>query len=113
VSLPGGSVSVSVQVKTLQGKGIRWQCTEKDEESKGPHHYYVFVALNGPHGKPDCWITEGALVSQCVRDSHAQWLARPKNDGTARKDSSIRNFVPGEDCRDAWDKIITGLTTPR
>jgi len=104
-SRPGGKKPASIQVKTLQHGHKKWLLSKSDERPKGNHHYYVFVALNGPNGRPEYHVVEGNTVAKQVADSHKKWRKGRNRDGTKRGETSIRVFRPGEAFRDGWDRI--------
>ncbi|MDP7031639.1 MAG: aspartate ammonia-lyase [Gemmatimonadota bacterium] len=91
-SSPDASRSVSIQVKTSSGGGPKWLLTKKSEAFCCDNHYYVFVLLHGVGMRPDFHIVPSDVVAEHISTNHRQWLARPKADGSPRKDSSMRNF---------------------
>lgn len=106
VSRPGGKRSATVQVKTNQyGRVRKWVLTKSDETPQGENHYYVFVALNGRDDPPEYHVVPGNYVANWCAQNHKSWLEGTKRDGGNRKDSSIRNFYPGEKFRNAWDSL--------
>jgi hypothetical protein len=105
VSQPGGKKPASIQVKTLQHGHRQWLLSKNDEQPKGRHHYYVFVALHGRDGAPEYHVVEGDKVAKKCADSHKKWLKGRKRDGGKHKDSSMRVFKPGEDYRNGWNRI--------
>jgi hypothetical protein len=104
-SRPGGNKSVTIQVKTIQNGRIEWLLDKSDETPKGKNHYYVFVALNGRDGQPEFHVVPGNHVAAWCADNHQKWLNGTKRDGGKRKDTSMRNFRPGEKFRDAWESL--------
>ena len=106
VSRPGRKASATIQVKTALNSTDSWPIHKGDVISKGPNHYYVFVALNGRDGQPEYHIVKGKVVTRC-KAGHAPWLKGKKRDGARRKDSDRRVFKigPGEDFRNHWEHI--------
>jgi hypothetical protein len=105
VSRPGGKKSATIQVKTMQKGRTKWLLNKSDEKPKGHNHYYVFVTLNGRDGRPEYHVVEGIKVAkQCARE-HKKSRSRKKRDGGWRKDTNMREFRPGENFRDGWDRI--------
>jgi hypothetical protein len=104
-SRPISKKAARVQVKMMQKGRTRWLLNKSDETQKGENHYYVFVALNGRKGHPEYHVVEGEYVAKWCRNNHQAWLKGKRQDGGKRKDSNIRNFCPGEEFRDRWDRI--------
>jgi hypothetical protein len=104
-SYPGRKNPASIQVKTLQRRGKQWLLSKSDERSKGKHHYYVFVALNGRDGRPEYHVVEGDIVAKRCAASHKKWLRGRKRDGGKRKDSNMRVFEPGKEFGARWNRI--------
>jgi hypothetical protein len=57
------------------------------------------------------YILPSAIVEQTLRENHAAYLAQPKRDGSAKKDSSQRNLFmneridrPGHGYQREWEK---------
>jgi hypothetical protein len=103
VSSPDASRSVSIQVKTSNRGGPKWILNKKAESYIGENHYYVFVVLRGFSQRPDFYVVPSEVVAEYTSTSHRRWLEGRKADGSARKDSAIRNFRdPDGQYREAW-----------
>ena len=102
------SKSVSIQVKTSSYSNPKWILNKKAELYMGENHYYVFVALHQIGQRPDFYVVPSQIVAEHTLTSHSQWLAGTKSDGSARKDSAIRNFQdPDGKYKEAW--VLLGL----
>lgn len=88
-----GLRSFSIQVKTTNEGKPHWMLNEKSERLTAGSHFYVFVKLNGSNNRPDFYIVPSAVVADRISTSHKAWLAEPKRDGAARKDTSMRKFT--------------------
>lgn len=109
VSRPGDNRFATVQVKTLQQGRREWLLSKTDEVTKGPNHYYVFVALNGRDGTPEYHVVPGDFVAAWCAENHVKWLSGTKHDGSPRKDNDMRVFQPREDYRDRWDLFASAM----
>ncbi len=92
VSTPDGSKSATIQVKTNSNGSNKWILNKKSETFYSSNHYYVFVALKAVGERPKYHIVPSQDVANYTVTSHETWLTGKKSDGTARKDSAIRNF---------------------
>lgn len=103
-SLPDGSKSFSIQVKTSSGNYRKWLLNKKAEKVSDPNHYYVFVILNDDLLKrAEFHVVPSAVVATYVANSHQTWLNGVKADGSPRKDSAMRNFRDDEaEYCEAW-----------
>lgn len=100
------SKSVSIQVKTSSTSDPKWILTKKAELCAEENHYYVFVALHQIGKRPDFYVVPSKIVANYTSTTHSQWLAGKKSDGSARKDSAIRNFRdPDGQYKEAWAEL--------
>jgi hypothetical protein len=105
-SNPDASRSVSIQVKTSNGGSPKWILNRKAESYFGENHYYVFVVLSDIGQRPDFYVVPSKVVAEYTSISHREWLAGRKADGSARKDSAIRNFRdPEGQYKEAWSSL--------
>ena len=101
-----GTKSVSIQVKTNSKGDSKWVLSQKSETFYSENHYYILVALKDRGERPKYYIVPSKIVAEYITTNHSQWLAGKKNDGSARKDSLIRNFRdPDDKYLEAWDLI--------
>jgi hypothetical protein len=101
------SHAVSIQVKTNRGRKKTWLLNMKAETPPGPHHFYVFVNLNGGE-LPDFHIVPSKTVAKAISTMHKAWLAGSSKSGRKRQDSPMRKFMDAENAyKDRWD--ILGL----
>mgnify|MGYP000079148134 CR=1 FL=1 len=106
ISSSDGSRSASIQVKTNSTGRSTWMLNRKAETFEAKNHYYIFVALKGLSIRPSFHIVPSSEVAHYVRTSHQEWLSKTKRDGSARKDSSMRNFAdPSNQYLEAWRLI--------
>ncbi|MBK9002189.1 MAG: aspartate ammonia-lyase [Myxococcales bacterium] len=105
-SEPLGGASVGIQVKTNQSGQKKWLLSKKSEELKSPTLFYVLVNLGGLGELPKFHIVPSKVVAKAVRESHEAWRRKPRRDGTAHKDNSLRVFydVDGK-FLDRWDLL--------
>lgn len=97
------SRKVSIQVKASSGRNPKWLLNKKAENFQSESHFYVLVLLKGVGVRPDFYVVPSEAVAEQVFKSHRHWLARPKNDGSPRKDSAMRNFRDDEgEFLEAW-----------
>lgn len=86
----------AIQVKTSSKKDKKWILNEKSENLIGKNIIYVFVSLNGID-MPEYHIVPSKIVAEQVRNTHQQWLKKPRKDGDKHKDNNIRNFEDRDD----------------
>jgi hypothetical protein len=88
--IDGGNPKL-VQVKTTMNQfRYGWVLSEKHEVIDDPDLFYCFVNFNGSLG--EVYVVPAAEVAKAISDSHRTWLAGEGKDGSARKDSPVRNF---------------------
>ncbi|SEH08023.1 hypothetical protein [Candidatus Venteria ishoeyi] len=105
-SNPDGSKSISIQVKTNSNGGSKWILNQKSETFYSDNHYYILVALKALGERSKYYIVPSKVVAKYVSTTHSEWLKGKKSDGSARKDSAVRNFKdPNEKYLEAWDLI--------
>ena len=86
----------AIQVKTSSKKDKKWILNEESENLIGKNIIYVFVSLNGID-MPEYHIVPSKIVAEQVRNTHQQWLKKPRKDGDKHKDNNIRNFEDRDD----------------
>jgi hypothetical protein len=98
--------SVSIQVKTNQYSDRKWMLHKSAEDLVAKNLFYVFVNLNGLKEAPTYHIVPSRIVATQIKNSHVNWLASKKRDGSDRKDTTMRIF---EDRKgkylDKWKKL--------
>ncbi len=98
--------SVGIQVKTSQDRGKQWILNKKVEKGMASNLFFVFVSLNNGTTPPAYHIVSGQVVADYARTYHADWLSGTKQNGGARKDTSMRSFRDAEDeYLDRWDLL--------
>ena len=65
---------------------------KKSEGFASKDHFYAFVILRPIGQRPEFYIVPSEVVAGTVSTEHATWLKGTKKDGSARKDSNMRNF---------------------
>ncbi len=104
-----GTRSVSIQVKTSSGGKPKWMLNQKAETFSSENHFYALVVLNGLESRPDFYIIPSNDLSKRVYESHKNWLAGTKKDGSARKNSAMRSFKDDEgEYRESWELLGLG-----
>lgn len=88
-----GTKTVSIQVKTTEGKTEprAWILGKKSENLKSANLFYVFVTLKKDQ-IPNFFIVPSTDVANYIREHHQQWLKTPGRHGQAHKDSDMRKF---------------------
>ncbi len=105
-SCADGSKTVAIQVKTNQDKHKMWLLDIKAESSVEDNLYYVFVNLNNGQGKPGFHIAPSCDVAKFAAENHIKWLSGAKRDGSARKDTNMREFKDADGVyEDRWDLL--------
>ena len=80
--------------------------TKKSEEFFSDDHFYIFVALGDLGDRPCFHIVPSKTVADYISTNHSEWLKGKKSDGSARKDSAMRNFDDSNDeFLEAWHLI--------
>lgn len=111
-----GSKSVSVQVKTRSERNKQgWKLGT--DITTGAAKPEIFVALVNlvEDGPLEVYVYEYAVLSARISQLYAQYLAKPKRDGSARKEVGFRwfdevNFVEDDHLRkNNWEPIIHAL----
>ena len=105
-SRPEGGRTLQIQVKTIQGDAPKWVLRDKCENHHSPDFFYILVRLGKLGTRPNFHIVPSKVIAEVVKSSHAIWLGGTKKDGSARKDSSIRNFLDFEGkFKEAWSLL--------
>jgi hypothetical protein len=87
------SKSVGIQVKTRTGMHRSWILNQKGENYYADSLFYVFVNISEDSERhPEFTIVPSKVVADYIRTHHQDWLVGTKKDGSARKDTSMRNF---------------------
>ena len=93
VTSPNGTKSVSVQVKTRsQHNKQGWKLGTDITEAKGPSGMFVVLVNLVLDSRQEFYIYEYAVLSQRVSAVYAAYIAKPKRDGSARKEVGFRWF---------------------
>ncbi|MBK8637702.1 MAG: aspartate ammonia-lyase [Chromatiaceae bacterium] len=101
-----GTKSASIQVKTNSKGESKWILNKKSETFFSDNHYYVLASLEALGTRPKFYIVPSKIVAEYISRTHSEWLLGYKNDGSARKDSSVRNFRdPDNLYLEAWHLI--------
>jgi len=101
------SKSVGIQVKAKTGMGRSWILSEKGENYYADNLFYVFVNISeDSDAHPTFSVVPSKVVADHIRKSHAAWLKGAKRDGSARKDTAMRQFAdPEEKYLNRWDLL--------
>ena len=111
-----GSRSVSIQVKTRSMRNKQgWKLgadMAADTHAKG-----LFVVLVNLHEyeMPDFYVYRRAILRKRLQDVYSAYMAKPKRDGSPRKDVSFRwfdevSFTNDDRARkNNWDPIVRAL----
>lgn len=101
-----GSKSITIQVKTNQGKAKWFMLSKKDETNFNNNLFYIFVNLdiNGS-SQSEYFIVPSQIVAKTITAEHQKWLKTPGRNGKAHKDNSIRQYYPDELSLNNWSII--------
>lgn len=97
--------SVGIQVKASQSRNAAWLLNKKAESDLADNLFYVFVCL--PKGEvPSYYVVPRRVVARYVRESHQAWLKKTARDGSAHKDTDMRQFKdPDGVYKGAWHTL--------
>ena len=92
-----GSKTISIQVKTSGAKQRErftrsWILNKKNETLFSDNLFFVFVDLKSSNEKPDFYIVPSLNVAGYVKQTHADWLAKPGRTGKSHTDTDMRLF---------------------
>lgn len=91
-SRPRTGKAISIQVKTLQATKGHWVLNKKNESHYSDEFFYILVRLPAAGIRPAFHIVPSIVIADEITSGHKKWLAGPKKDGSARKDTSMRGF---------------------
>ncbi|MCF7818504.1 MAG: hypothetical protein K9M54_11550 [Kiritimatiellales bacterium] len=98
--------TVSIQVKTRQGRGRSWVLNQKAEDYHSPSLFYVFVNLRGIDERAEFFIVPSKLAADFVWKDHKMWLATPGRQGQKHNDTPMRQFHDeAEEFLERWDLL--------
>src|SRR5262245_21290686 len=82
-----GSKSVSVQVKTRSERNKQgWKLGVDITTNEAPPGMFIALVNLVPEALPEVYVYEYAVLSSRVSALYAKYMAKPKRDGSARKD---------------------------
>ena len=90
------TVNIQVKTRTIDGKKSSWLMGLKNEQAF-EKLCYVVVEIGEDDVLPNFFIFSSKEVSDTIKQSHIDYLAKPKKDGTQRKGGSLRHFEPSEE----------------
>ena len=102
---------VGIQTKTSTGNGFLLGAGS-ERPAKRDDSWYVLVLLPVIPARARCFVVPSDHIAAIAFASHRFWLSMTKRDGTARKDSDMRQVKATDICEyeDAWD-LLDGATT--
>lgn len=101
-----GSRSVTIQCKTSQRPQKRWVLNEKSEDFVSRTHFYVFVLLGSPGGRPRYHVVPSRDVANPLKADHKKWINTPGKGGRRHVDNSVRVFTDKDDeYLERWDLL--------
>lgn len=99
---------IAVQCKTASPGGVV-QIGQRGEHpaALGANEWYVCVELRDAASRADFYVVPRNVIAAFVWVNHRAWLAGTKKDGTARKDSNMRNcqFAEIAAYRERWELL--------
>jgi hypothetical protein len=84
--------SVTIQVKTNQGKRKAWLLNEKSENTSAKNLVYVLVNLKNKNDMPDFYIVPSGEVAERVKTGYQKWLETPGKKGKKHNENPMRMF---------------------
>ena len=99
---------IAVQCKTSSpGGSVQVGKRGEHPESAGANEWYVCVELSSSKARPDFYVVPRNVISAFVYVGHRTWLTGTKRDGTARRDSDMRNcqFAEIASYKERWDLL--------
>ncbi|MBC7852392.1 MAG: aspartate ammonia-lyase [Pirellulaceae bacterium] len=100
-----GTRTIAIQVKTSQDSSKYWLLGIDSETLLAENLFYVFVNLNGLE-PPKFHIVESQIVADYCRNFHIDWLKGTNKDGSARKNTEMREFRDRTNVYlDAWYRL--------
>lgn len=99
-------LSTSCEGRTHSKGESKWILNKTSETFYSENHYYLLVSLKAIGERPKFYIVPSKVVAEYISRTHSEWLMGYKSDGTAKRDSSIRNFRdPDDTYLEAWHLI--------
>jgi len=108
VQNPSG-VNMVISVKTTYLKVNKFILMNKKAETLIDENlFYAFVRLNMPDDVPEFWIVPASTVASVIKESYKIYLKTPKRDGSAHKETQIREFylIPRPNFPDDWEEQL-------
>ena len=100
------TVNIQVKTRTLDGKKSSWMMGLKNEKVF-KKLWYVVVEIGEETVLPNFYIFKSSEVSKAIKHTHEEYMAKPKKDGTQRKEGKLRHFEPDEKSKakrkDNWE----------
>jgi hypothetical protein len=79
--------------------------SKKAEQKAAGHLFYAFVWLTA-NSHPTYYVVPRNVVADYITKSHKRWLKKPRRDGGAHRDSSLRRFRDRESrFKNAWNLL--------
>ncbi|AXQ28506.1 aspartate-ammonia lyase [Solimonas sp. K1W22B-7] len=111
-----GSKSVAIQVKTRSERNTQgWKLGTDITKKVAPAGMFIALVNLVPESAPEIYIYEYTVLSKRITGLYEQYLAKPKRDGSARKDVGFRwfdevNFIEDDHGRkNRWGPIVDAL----
>ena len=105
------TVNIQVKTRTIDGKKSSWMMGLKNEQVF-EKLWYVVVEIGDDDVLPNFYIFRSNEVSQIIQKTYAEYMAKPKRDGTKRKEAP-RHFEPDEklksERKDNWDLMFKDI----
>ena len=105
------TVNIQVKTRTIDGKKSSWMMGLKNEQVF-EKLWYVVVEIGDDDVLPNFYIFRSYEVSQIIKKTYAEYMAKPKRDGTKRKEGP-RHFEPDEklklERKDNWDLMFKDI----
>lgn len=103
--------SVSIQVKTNSEGLAGWQLGSKADAYCAENLFYIFVILRPLGQRPDFYVAPSNEVAEWTSNHYRELMARPKRDGTRRKDVRRLIFADKEGkYKEAWHLLGLGIS---
>lgn len=104
---PSG-VQVGVQSKAANGSSFSIGASSDVPSPAGAREWFVLVSLAEPDTRPDFYVVPRNVIAAFSWSGHQNWLTTFAKNGSAHRDSSIRNIKKRdlEPYRERWDDLL-------
>lgn len=116
VTNASGSKSAAIQVKTRSERNKQgWKLGTDITNKEAPAGMFIALVNLVPEKSPEIYVYEYKVLSSRISELYTQYLAKPKRDGSPRKDVGFRwfdevHFIEDDrDRKNNWGPIVDAL----